>query len=887
MSLRDRFSRKRREQDLADEIQAHLAMAARERIERGETPAAAETAALREFGNRTLVRERTREAWGWSSLDRLWQDVRYALRIMRRTPGSTAVVILSLALGIGANTAVFSLIDAVMLRMLPVAHPEQLVELLSKYPGEPRGSYFAATGYEYYRDHNHVFSGLIGVAPSRLDLGGQGIEPETVDGEFASENLFPVLGVKPALGRLIGPADSGAPVAVLSWSFWKSRFNLDPRIAGRSITVEGVPLTVIGVTPPEFLGLQPGFNPQIHIPLSMEPAIHHPSAIGAGGIMLMGRLKPGVSIDQARAEMTVLFRFTIEERLRRGNHQGISDPLVRQLKFEMEPAGAGFLQLRDVFAKPLLFLLTLVALLLLIACTNIASMLLSRAAARQHEMALRVALGAGRFRLLRQTLTESLLLSAVGGSLAVLFALYGANGLVRLLTSGRQSPDLPPHIEIHARADMHVLLFTLGIALVTGILFGMAPAWNAFRAAPAPSLREIGKAPDTRMKRLFGKSLVAAQVALSLVLLSTAALFIGRLASLRHAGLGFRRDHLLLVTLDPGRSGYSSERLSAGCQELLGRLAALPGARSASMAAPLPLSGAGASRFVTAEGHAERPEERRYVSLSWIAPRYFETLGTPLLAGRDFESADRGGERVAIVNDSFARYYFAGASPIGKLVTIAGEEKPYRIVGMAGDANYYEVHEVPPRTMYLDAFQFPAPPPQFLILTSIDPASLAPAVRGAVREIMPGLPVRNITTMADQVDAAIVPERMMATLSGWFGALGSLLAATGVYGLLAWSVARRTSEIGVRLTLGATRGVVIRMVLRDAAAMVLAGLAVGIPVALWGRGFSASLIDGLPANDPAPVVIGALAMMAIALPAAWLPARRAARVDPMEALRYE
>ncbi|MEO7144447.1 MAG: ABC transporter permease, partial [Bryobacteraceae bacterium] len=475
-------------------------------------------------------------------METLWQDVRYALRTMRRSPGFTAAAVLSLALGIGANTAIFSLIDAVMLRLLPVRDPKQLVELLEKYPGEPRGSYFSLASYEYYRDHNHVFAGLIGEYASSFDVRGEGLEPETAIGEYVTGNFFPVLGVKPAIGRLIDPDDdrrvsAGSAVAVVSWSYWKNRYNLDPAILGRRILVDNVPMTVAGVTSREFSGLQVGVRPDLWAPLADEAAIHHPSRVGGGGLRLMGRLKRGVSIEQARAEMRVLFPFTIEERSRTSK-----DPLIRKLQFEMEPAGAGFSLARDRFAKLLLVLMAVVVLLLLIACTNVATMLLARAAGRQREMALRAALGAGRFRLVRQVLTESVLLSVAGSAAGVYLAYSGATALARVLASGRQ---IPPRIEIQVQPDLHVLLFSAGAALATGVLFGMAPAWNAFAVAPASSLREIGRGGGTRFRRIFGRSLMVAQVALSVVLLSVAGLLVRHLSDLEHVDLGFRRDHLL------------------------------------------------------------------------------------------------------------------------------------------------------------------------------------------------------------------------------------------------------------------------------------------------------------------------------------------------------
>jgi predicted permease len=824
-----------------------------------------------------------------NSLEQLWQDVRYALRMMRQSPGFTAVAVLSLALGIGANTAIFSLINTVMLRMLPVREPGQLVELLAKFPGQDRWNTFSWQAYQHMRDHNQVFTSLI--AASNTNYGsffhvrGEGLEPERVDGEYVVGNFFTALGVKPAIGRLIGPEDdhmgaAASPVAVVSWLYWKSRFNLNPAILGKRILVEGAPVTIIGVTAREFLGLQVGARQDLWLPLAMEQMIRRPSYTTSARnswLLLVGRLRPGVSIEQARAEMAVLYRRTIENESKTND-----DPALRKWTIEVEPAGAGLSRLRDQFAKPLLLLMSVVSLLLLIACANVASMLLARGAARQKEMALRVSLGASRFRLLRQALTESLLLSTMGGALGVFLAYCGSAALVRIIASARG-----PRIDLQVRPDVGVLLFTAGVALLTGLLFGLAPALRAWGAMPTSSLRDAGRASETRLRRLFGKSLVAAQVAFSVVLLSAASLFVRHLSNIERLDLGFHRDHVLLVSLDPARTGYNSERLSRAYQEMLGRLEAIPGVRSATICGITPFSGAGAVRSATVEGYQAKPGERRVIWQNWVAPKYFETLGTQLLAGRDFNLQDRGRSRVAIVNQTLARYYFGEGSPIGRHVTFDGDDRPAEIVGMAADGKE-EVRGATLPTIYLNTFQERGVfSHQFALRTNIDTAAVAGEVRRTVRAMLPAVPVVKVTTLADQVDSSIVPERLIATLSGLFGALGSVLAAIGLYGLLAYTVARRINEIGIRMALGATPGAVTRMVLADALGMVCAGLCVGAPLAFWGKSFAASLIPDLQVQSVVPITFGAAAMVAVALLAAYAPARRAARVDPMEALRYE
>jgi predicted permease len=862
---------------LDEEIQAHLAMAARDRIAQGDRPHAAELAARREFGNRTLVQEATREMWGWNSLERLWQDVRYALRGMRRTPGFTAVAVVSLALGIGANTAIFSLINTLMLRMLPVEHPGQLVELLFKAPGQDHFNAFSLQSYQHYREHNHVFSGLIASADTPFAVHGDGLEPEIVHGLYVTPNYFSVLGVKPALGRLIGPEDGSAEspnVAVVSWSWWKSRFNSDRAIVGRRIVAGDVPVTIVGVTQREFAGLEPATRQDIWLPLTP----HHPSyaATARYWLKLAARLKPGVSIEQARAEMSVLWQWTIADEFKTND-----DRSVRDWKMEVQPAGAGLSHLRDQYAKPALLLMGVVALLLLIACTNVASLLLTRGAARQREMALRVSLGASRFRLLRQGLTESLLLAAAGGLLGILLAYWGTGALVRIIASGRE------RIDLQARPDGVVLLFTAGVALLTGVLFGLAPAWRASGCAPAASLRDAGRAGETRLRRLFGKSLVVTQVAFSVVLLSAASLFVRHLSNLEHVDLGFHRDHVLLVELNPASSGYDRERLSRAYQELLGRLEAIPGVRSATICAIVPTSGVGAMRTATVEGYQAKPGERRFLSENWVAPKYFGTLGMPLLMGRDFSFQDQGGPRVAIVNQTLVRYFFGNGNPLGRHITFDGDDRPFEIVGVVGNMKSTDTREPGLRFVYFNMFQSGRNFSQFALRTSVDPAAVAGEVRRVVRASLKTVPVVGVKTMAEQVDASIVPERLMAMLSGLFGSLGAVIVAIGLYGLLSYTVARRTNEIGIRMALGATERAMSRMVLRDALGMVCVGLAIGAPMALWGKSLAASLIQDLSVKSGVPIVFGAAAMIAVALVAAYVPARRAARVEPVEALRYE
>ncbi len=804
----------------------------------------------------------------------LWNDLRYALRLMRRNPGFTVVAVLSLALGIGANTAIFSLFNTIMLRQLPVDHPEQLVELVKDSPTELHwAGYWGWEKYEYLRDRNHVFSGITGMGFDNLaQVRTEGSGPETLILENVPENYFRVLGLKPAIGRLFGPEDvpvSGArDVVVVSWSYWDRRFHRNPAILGKRIYygADGMPgdtpKTVIGVAPRGYVGPRVGSRTDLWMPT------------GDDGLTMLARLKPGMTIQQAQAEIAVLYQ-AMQSALR-------LNPRM-ETRMELLPAGAGLVRVRDQYGKPLVLLTAVVGLLLLLACINLASMLLARSAGRRRELAVRVGLGAGRARLVRQMLTESLLLSAAGTAAGVVVAYYGTGVLVRIMASSRAFE----HIEIEVQPDLNLLLFTAGIALFTGLLFGLAPAWYAFRAGPAMALRQTEKGGDTWFWRLFGKGLVAAQVALSIFLVAAAAVFLNHLARLRNFDLGFRSDHVLLVTLDPARSGYKPEQLAAPYQELLARMETTPQVRSASISGCTPLQGCGSGgRYLVAEGHVDRPEDRQMTALTFVAPRYFETLGIPLIAGRDFSFRDAGRPRVAIVNQAMARHYFPGVNPIGKHVA-ADNDQPYEIVALVGDAKAVELCDSPYPTIYFNMFQENRLLHQFELRTAVDPESVAGTVRSMVREVLKTVPVKRVATLAGQVDSNIVPERLIATLSEFFGCLGVMLAGIGLYGLLAYTVARRTNEIGVRMALGATAGSVSRLVLRDALGTVCAGLVFGASMVLWSGPLATSVLSDLKLESALPLAIAGGTIIAAALLASYVPARRAARVDPMAALRHE
>ena len=806
----------------------------------------------------------------------LLNDIHYALRLMRRSPGFTAVAVFSLALGIGANTAIYSLFYTVMLRQLPVAHPEQLVELVRNSPSEFHwAGYWGWEKYQYLRDHNHVFSGITGMGFDNLaQVRIPGSDPETLIQETVPENYFRVLGLKPAIGRFFRsedvPASGDGDVAVVSWSYWDRRFQRDPAILGKKIFYNDAPKIVIGVVPRSYVGPRVGSRTDLWSPT------------GGDDLTMLARLKPGVTIQQAQAEIAVLYR-RMPSALR----------VNPRATMELLPAGAGLVRVRDQYGKPLVLLTVVVGLLLLLACINMASMLLARSAGRQRELAVRVGLGAGRGQLVRQMLTESLVLSAAGAAAGVAVAYYGVGILVRIMASSRAFERID--IEVHPDGD--VVVFTAGIALLTGLLFGLAPAWYAFRAQPAMALRQTGRGADTWFWRLVGKSLVAAQVALSIFLVTAAAVFLNHLTRLRNFDLGFRSDHVLQVTLDPSHSGYKTEQLAAPYQELLSRLQTIPQVRSASISGCTPLEGCGSgARFLIAEGHVERPEDRQRTAVVFVSPRYFETLGIPLLVGRDFDFRDVERPRVAIVDQAMARRYFPGVDPIGKHVAIDpdpknggwfGTDQPYEIVGLVGDAKTFELRDAPYPLMYFNMFQESRLLDHFELRTAVAPESIAGTVRRMVRDVLKTVPVKSVTTLADQVDSNIVPERLITTLSEFFGCLGVVLAGIGLYGLLAYTVARRTNEIGIRMALGATASSVSRLVLRDVLGMVCAGLVGGTAMVLWSRPLATKVLSDLKWESATPLAIGGGVMIAVALLASCVPVRRAARVDPMVALRHE
>jgi predicted permease len=863
---------------MAEELRLHLDMLAADLQRRGLTPEEALRQARLQAGGVAQVMDQRRDQRGLPWLEDLLQDARFGARMLRRAPLVTAVALLTLTLAIGANTAIFSLVDPLLFRDLPVRDPASLVQFTFQYPRDPPLNMFGLANYEQYRDRNRVFSDLFGLAALTTEsrAGEDSIAAEVVTGNF-----FQALGVGPALGRVLDVSDDkpgAAAAAVVSWRYWKNRFNGDQRVLGSAIDIQDtrVPapmqVTVVGVAEPGFSGIVVGYRPDVWISLAAVPDAMRSRA----GLALAARLKPGVSIEQARAEMRVLDRARIDGLAQR-------DPQWLRVVIDVTPARTGLsTPLHQQFGGPLLLLMTMVGGVLLLACVNIGSLLLARGAARQQEMAVRVSLGAGRFRIVRQVLTESLLLAAMGGALGIVGARFGATMLMRIMMSGTRSPGPSPHLDVPL--DARVLMFTVALTVLAALLFGLMPAIAAFVSAPARALRQTGAA-QPRSRRAFGNGLVVAQVAISLALLSVSQLSIAHLRHLRDRSLGFDRNGVLLISIDTSRA-QNRQQLAALYRDIVPRLEAIPGVRSVAASGTTPISPGAASRFLRAEGLDEPVQDRQRVSVNWVSPNYFATYGTPLRAGRDFRNADFDEPRRVIVNEALARRYFAGRDPIGFHVWLENERDPYEVVGVAGDAKYQDIRVPAPPIVYLFA-PMSRGSTTLSLRTDINPIAVAADARRTVTEALGTDSVRRVTTLAEQVNAAVVPERLMAILGGFFGVVGALLAAVGLYGLLAYTVTRQTKEIGIRMALGATRGDVMRMMLRRGLTLVAVGFVVGAPVAFWGTRFAATAIEGIPGGGVPPVATAAVAMLVVAALASFVPAHRATRVQPVIALRSE
>jgi putative ABC transport system permease protein len=864
MNWRDVFSRGRRDRDLEEELQSHLAMAARDRIERGEHPELAERAVRREFGNRALIQETTRDMWGWTWLERLVQDLRYAARGMRRSPGFTAVAVASLALGIGANTAIFSLIDALMLRWLPVHDPQSLYKVKFGGPIE-------SLSYPVVRlldEQKEIFSGVAGFNGWTFAVGPAGAI-RNVRGALVTGSYYETLGLNATVGRLLAPEDDqpGAPaVAVITDGYWNRQFSRDPAVVGQAIRINGVSVPIVGVTPPGFTGTDVGTIADITMTVATLPLVK-PEAVGLLGpgnswLRALARAKERVSIPQASARLAAVWPAISQRAISPAwpldRKKGITEATI-----EIKPGGTGSTYLRDLFGKPLLVLMGVVALVLLIACANVANLLLARSAARQKEFAVRLAIGAGRGRLIRQVLTESALLSVAGASLGVALAWLSSRFLVNTISNDRAPIvfDLTP--------NAHVLAFTAAVAVATAFLFGLAPAWQS-----------TALKPNRHRRSLLLPPLVSVQVALSLLLLIGAGLFVRTLRNLENVDPGFRSEGVLLIELDGRRS--------ADPRDLLETVRRVPGVTVASISTHTPLSGSAWSDPIAPMG---QPLPKRDNALFVGAgPAFFDTMRIPLLAGRGFSEHDAQGiPNVAVVNEAFARRYFPDRNPVGQHLSgrLNGNLADLEIVGVARNTSQRGLRAAPPPVVYVSYFQLKGEIQSTLEIRAAGTLSrIASQLQRAVQAKLPEASI-EVRTLSAQVERTIAQERMMATLAGGFGTLALLLACVGLYGLLNYGVVRRTREIGIRMALGAQRKGVIAAEVKRAFALVTVGIALGLPAAALAARWIKSMLFGLAPTDPTTLFGAALILVAAALAAAYVPARRASRVNPVNALRHE
>lgn len=882
LRIRSLFSSRRVEKELDAELRDHLERQIEFNLAAGMSPADAWQAARREFGNVPLIREQVRDTRRVTWIDDLRRDLAYALRSMRRAPGFTAVAALSLALAIGANSAIFSLVNVLMLRDLPVSRPGELVELGRLAQGTVGN--FSYPFYERVRDHNTVFSDVVTMSRGtvRADVDAATRQPL---GRFVSGNFFQALGVSPVAGRLLSAEDDrsdaaeGATLAVIGYRLWQGEFGSDPAIAGKTLKVDGVPFTIVGVLPRSFEGMIVGRPDDFFIPIASEPRLRRTSLLRlpqANWLAIVGRLKSGVSRKRAKANLDVLFAREIEDSVSRSG-----DARLREHRLIVDSARAGLAEPRRELSRPVFLLMAAVALVLLIACANVVNLLLTRGIARRGEIGLRLAIGASRGRLVRQLLTESTVLGLIGGAVGLAIATWGARLIARFIADG------DPTISFDIAPDGRVVLFTGVIALGSALIAGVVPAIRAARTQVTPGMRDDRRVLNGgRPATLWTRALIAAQVALSLLLLTGATLLITSLQNLRSFDAGFDRD-VLLMGLDPGRSGYNGEQRLEYYRQVLERARSITAVRAAGLALLIPVGGGGVDMSFRIEGQPRDPNAIVYINN--VSDGYFAAMGTRLLSGRDFGSQDTPSSTpVAVINQVLARRYFGTASPLGRRVTV-GNRGTVEIVGVVANAKYISLREKDHPTVYVHAFQSGEDlwGLTLAVSTSGAPQPLASAIRRDIQAVAGTVPVAPGQSLSTHIDRSLVTERLITRILSAFAALALLLASVGLYGVLGYWVTRRTNEIGIRLSLGARRGAILWSVMRQSWTLVAIGAGFGVPAALALTRLLSSLLYGVTPTDPW-VLCGAVAsLFAVALVAALQPAWRAMRVDPLVALRFE
>jgi predicted permease len=847
-------------------------------------------------------------------MNSLVQNCRYALRGFRRTPGFTAVALLSLAAGIGVNTAIFSVFNVVLLKNLPVPAPERLVFLRM-----PQGS-LSYPFYREYRDRNEILSGLVAAGgPNRMALGDDDNQPQVAEVTFVSGNFFETLGVATVVGRPITPSDDQVnvnPVGVLAYGIWQQRFAADRSIVGRLIRINGHPVTIIGVAARGFHGIDTGSPSDLYIPVNsvahIRPEFWRWDRPGWNWLDLVGRLKPGVSLTQAQASLNVIepqVRAALD--VERAKYWPGSKPDKDPDPVRLLPAGVGTPWIRNQLSNPLHILLSATGLVLLIACANVANLLLARGVSRQREMAVRLSLGATRWRITSQLLTESLILAIAADALGVLLSFWGIDALLALLPSGRRALDL------HVTPDLHVLAFTALVAVAAGLLFGLAPAREASRTDVTAAMKADlgGMACGSRILR---QVLVVAQVVLSLTLLVGAGLFLRTMKNLLDIDPGFRRENVLLVQTDPAPFGYKGERLRQFYDRLLERTRQIPGVIATSLAKITPLSGANRNADVSFEGYKPASEREMILEFNQVSAGYFATMGIPILLGRDFTPQDEpaiipeggflggggmhasGGDkspsvpllshRAAIISESAARHFFGGTSPIGRRFSYGDPfraDSAFEIIGVVKDVKYTYLRKDAPRMIYVPVWMHGAERCSLALRNTRDPKPLMGSVRQAVRDLDSAIPVLATTTLEEDVTNNISDERLIANLSTFFAALSLALASIGLYGVVSYAVTRRTKEFGIRMALGGQRSELLWMVLRESLGLVVVGIVIGTGSAIALIRLVRSLLYGVSPYDPLTIAFAAALLLGTSALAALIPAHRASRVDPMASLRSE